>query len=450
MINRKIFNVYFFWRNLMDFEIISNEKGNLCIGGADAIELAGKYDTPLYVIDEAKIRDNYRRLYNAFSSEYRNFKIFYACKANTSLAVMRILEQEGSSIDAVSPGEVYTALLAGFKPERVIYTGNNVTDEELKFAAQSGVIINLDSISSLKRLSKLADPEELKISIRINPKVGAGHHEHCITGGELSKFGVMEEEAADVYTLAQDLGFTPIGIHTHIGSGILDPEPFMLAVETLMDVAGRVKEEAGVKFEFIDFGGGLGIPYTPDEKKLDLENFKKKITDLYKNKLNEYELGKPTMCIEPGRYIVGDASVLLTKVNTIKQSYRKFAGVDTGFNTLLRPALYGSYHHIVAANKPDAENIQNIDIAGNVCESGDLFARDRPMPDLEEGDILAILNAGAYAFSMSSQYNSRPRVMEVLVNNGESEVVRERGTFADVLAKQNVPLRLLKYSHVHK
>ncbi|MEN4006868.1 MAG: diaminopimelate decarboxylase [Methanobacteriaceae archaeon] len=434
----------------MDFEIISNEKGNLCIGGADAIELAGKYDTPLYVIDEAKIRDNYRRLYNAFSSEYRNFKIFYACKANTSLAVMRILEQEGSSIDAVSPGEVYTALLAGFKPERVIYTGNNVTDEELKFAAQSGVIINLDSISSLKRLSKLADPEELKISIRINPKVGAGHHEHCITGGELSKFGVMEEEAADVYTLAQDLGFTPIGIHTHIGSGILDPEPFMLAVETLMDVAGRVKEEAGVKFEFIDFGGGLGIPYTPDEKKLDLENFKKKITDLYKNKLNEYELGKPTMCIEPGRYIVGDASVLLTKVNTIKQSYRKFAGVDTGFNTLLRPALYGSYHHIVAANKPDAENIQNIDIAGNVCESGDLFARDRPMPDLEEGDILAILNAGAYAFSMSSQYNSRPRVMEVLVNNGESEVVRERGTFADVLAKQNVPLRLLKYSHVHK
>jgi len=428
----------------MDFDIETNEKGNLSIGGADAVELAEKYDTPLYVIDEMKIRNNYRRLYEAFSGQYKDFKIFYACKANTNLAVMRILEQIGSGIDAVSPGEIYTALLVGFDPEKVIYTGNNVTDEELKYAVESGVIINLDSISSLKRLSKLTDPEKVKISFRINPKVGAGHHEHCITGGELSKFGVMEEEAADVYTLAQDLGFTPIGIHTHIGSGILDPEPFMLAARTLMDVAGRVKEEAGVKFEFIDFGGGLGIPYTPDEKKLDLENFSKEIVKLYKDKLSEYSLGKPTMCIEPGRYIVGDASVLLTKVNTLKQSYRKFAGVDAGFNTLLRPSMYGSYHHIVAANKPDAENVQNIDIAGNVCESGDLFARDRLMPELEDGDILAILNAGAYAFSMSSQYNSRPRGMEVLVNNGESEVVRERETFADVLAKQNVPLRLLK------
>jgi len=428
----------------MDFDIKTNEKGNLSIGGADAVELSQKYDTPLYVIDEERIRDNYRRVYEAFSSQYNKFKIFYACKANTNLAVMRILEQEGSGIDAVSPGEIYTSLLAGFDPERILYTGNNVTDEELKFAADSGVIINLDSISALKRLSKLTDPEEVKISFRVNPKVGAGHHEHCITGGDLSKFGVMEEEAADVYKLAQDFGFTPIGIHTHIGSGILDPEPFMLAVETLMDVAGRVKEEAGVKFEFIDFGGGLGIPYTPEESKLDIETFSKEITNLYKDKLNEYDLGKPTMCIEPGRYIVGDASILLTKVNTIKQSYRKFAGVDAGFNTLLRPSMYGSYHHIVVANKPNAENTQNIDIAGNVCESGDLFARDRPMPEIEEGDILAIFNAGAYAFSMSSQYNSRPKTMEVLVNNGESEVVRERETFADVLANQNVPVRLLK------
>jgi diaminopimelate decarboxylase len=428
----------------MQFDLKTNEKGNLSIGGADAIELTEKYDTPLYVIDEARIRDNYKRVYEAFSSQYEDFKIFYACKANTNLAVMRILEQIGSGIDAVSPGEIYTALLAGFEPERVLYTGNNVTDEELKYAVESGVIINLDSISALKRLSRLADPENVKLSFRINPKVGAGHHEHCITGGDLSKFGVMEEEAANVYSLAQDLGFTPVGIHTHIGSGILDPEPFMLAVETLMDVAGRVNEEAGVNFEFVDFGGGLGIPYEPHENKLDIENFSKEIVELFKNKLNEYNLGKPTMCIEPGRYIVGDASVLLTKVNTIKQSYRKFAGVDAGFNTLLRPTMYGSYHHIVVANKPEAENTQNIDIAGNICESGDLFARDRPLPEIEEGDVLAILNAGAYAFSMSSQYNSRPKTAEVLVNNGESEVVRERETFADVLAKQNVPVRLLK------
>jgi diaminopimelate decarboxylase len=254
----------------------------------------------------------------------------------------------------------------------------------------------------------------------------------------------MEEEAVEVYKMAIELGFNPVGIHSHIGSGILDPEPFMLAVRTLMDTAGKVHKEAGVEFDFIDFGGGIGIPYTPEESKLDINDFAEKIVDLYKSKLEEYDLGTPTMCIEPGRYLVGDASVLLTKVNTIKQSYRKFAGVDAGFNTLLRPTMYGSYHHIVSASNPLAESTQTIDIAGDVCESGDLFARERPMPEIEEGDILAILNAGAYAFSMASQYNSRPKPAEVLVNNGETDVIRERETFADLFNKQNVPVRLLK------
>ena len=428
----------------MQFDLKTNEKGNLSIGGEDALELAQKYKTPLYVIDENKIRENYRRLYKAFSQYYKDFNMFYACKANTNLVVMRILEEEGSGIDAVSPGEIYTSLLAGFDPSRILYTGNNVTDEELEFALASGVRLNVDSISQLKRLSKIPGSEGLEISFRVNPMVGAGHHDHCITGGPLSKFGIMEEEAVDVYKMAQDMGFKPVGIHSHIGSGILDPEPFMLAVRTLMDIAGRVHEGAGVEFDFIDFGGGIGIPYTPEESKLNINIFAEKITDLFKDKLKEYSLGKPTMCIEPGRYIVGDASILLTQVNSIKQSYRKFAGVDAGFNTLLRPTMYDSYHHIVVADKPDAEATQKIDIAGDVCESGDLFARDRPMPEIEEGDVLAILNAGAYSFSMSSQYNSRPRPAEVLVKDGESEVVRERETFADLFNKQNVPVRLLK------
>ena len=418
----------------MDFDLKTNEKGNLTIGGADTLELADQYETPLYVIDENRIRNNYKRLYEAFSSQYNDFKMFYACKANTNLAVMRILEQEGSGIDAVSPGEIYTSLLTGFDPSRILYTGNNVTDEELNFAVTSGVRINLDSISQLKRLSKIPEADGMEISFRVNPMVGAGHHDHCITGGPLSKFGIMEEEAVEVYKMAKDLGFKPIGIHTHIGSGILDPEPFMLAVRTLMDIAGRVHEGAEIEFDFIDFGGGIGIPYTPEESKLDIKEFAEKITNLYKDKLEEYGLGKPTMCIEPGRYIVGDAAVLLTKVNTIKKSYRNFAGVDAGFNTLLRPTMYGSYHHIVRADNPLAEPIKKMDIAGNVCESGDLFARDRPMPEIHEGDVLAILNAGAYAFSMSSQYNSRPKAAEVLVSNGDTNVIRERETFADVLS----------------
>lgn len=428
----------------MDFDLKTNEKGNLKIGETDAVDLAERFGTPLYVIDENRIRDNYKRLYNAFVNYYPNFKMFYACKANTNVAVMKILESEGSGIDAVSPGEIYTSLLAGFEPERILYTGNNVTDDELKFAVKSGVRINLDSISQLKRLSKIPETKGMEISFRVNPMVGAGHHDHCITGGPLSKFGIKEEEAVEVYKQGIELGFKPVGIHSHIGSGILDPEPFMLAVRTLMDTAGKVHKEAGVEFDFIDFGGGIGIPYTPEESKLDINDFAEKIMDLYKTKLEEYDLGTPTMYIEPGRYLVGDSSVLLTKVNTIKQSYRKFAGVDAGFNTLLRPTMYGSYHHIVSASNPLAKPTQTIDIAGDVCESGDLFARERPMPEIEEGEILAILNAGAYAFSMASQYNSRPKPAEVLVNNEETDVIRERETFADLFNKQNVPVRLLK------
>ena len=428
----------------MNLHFKTNEKGNLDIGGADALELAQEYGTPLYVTDEMRVRDNYQRVHQAFSKEYADFKIFYAAKANTSLAMMKILEQEGSCIDAVSPGEIYTALLAGFEPERILYTGNNVTTEELKFALDAGVRLNLDSVSMLERLAEVPGAEGTKISFRVNPMVGAGHHDHCITGGELSKFGIMEHEAVEVYQKAQDLGFKPVGIHTHIGSGILDPEPFKLAVQVLMDVSGRVHNEAGVTFEFIDFGGGLGIPYTPEEGVLDIDKFAGEIVGLYKDKLAEYDMNNPTMCIEPGRYIVGDASYLLTTVNTVKQSYRKFVGVNAGFNTLLRPTMYGSYHHILVADKPEAEPVENIDVAGNVCESGDLFARDRPLPEINEGDILAIMNAGAYAFSMASQYNSRPLPAEVMVCEGEVDIIRERETFADLFSKQNIPMRLLK------
>nr|WP_319373695.1 diaminopimelate decarboxylase [uncultured Methanobacterium sp.] len=428
----------------MNLYFKTNEKGNLDIGGADALEIAQEYGTPLYVTDEMRVRDNYQRVYQAFSNEYSDFKIFYAAKANTSLAMMKILESEGSCIDAVSPGEIYTALLAGFEPDRILYTGNNVTTEELQFALDAGVRMNLDSISMLERLAELPGAKGTKISFRVNPMVGAGHHDHCITGGELSKFGIMEHEAVEVYQKAQELGFQPVGIHTHIGSGILDPEPFKLAVQVLMDVAGRVHKEAGVTFEFIDFGGGLGIPYTPEEGLLGIEKFAGEIVGLYRDKLQEHGMKNPTMCIEPGRYIVGDASYLLTQVNTVKQSYRKFVGVNAGFNTLLRPTMYGSYHHILVADKPEAEPSENIDVAGNVCESGDLFARDRPLPEIKEGDILAIMNAGAYAFSMASQYNSRPLPAEVMVCDGDVDIIRERETFADLFSKQNIPMRLLK------
>ena len=238
---------------------------------------------------------------------------------------------------------------------------------------------------------------------------------------------------------AKDLGFNPVGMHSHIGSGILDPEPFKLAIESTMDIAGKVHQDTGIDFEFIDFGGGIGIPYTPEEDIVDLDKFANVNIDLFKEKLDQYNMNSPSMFLEPGRYLVGDASVLLVTVNSVKQSYRKFIGVDAGFNTLLRPAMYDSYHHIVDASKMNDENTQKVDIAGNVCESGDLFARDRPMPDVEEGDILAILNAGAYGFTMSSNYNSRPLSSEVLVTDGECNIVREKQSFEDLFNKQVIP-----------
>ncbi len=420
------------------------EDNHLIIGEVDANDLAEKYKTPLYVIDEEIVRENYNKLYTAFSSKYPDLHMCYAAKANTSLAVMKILESEGSFIDAVSTGEIYTALLAGFTPDRIVFTGNNITTEELEYAHKTNVTLNLDSVSALERLNTIEGTKNKEISIRVNPMVEAGHHEHCITGGPKSKFGIKEEEAVEVYQKAIDLGFKPIGMHSHIGSEILESEPFMLAVETMMDIAGKVHKEVGVDFKFLDFGGGFGIPYEPDEEELDLEVFTSDIIKLFKSKLEEYDMKEPSMYIEPGRFLVGNAEVLLTRVNTIKQSYRKFAGVDCGFNTLLRPTMYGSYHHIVVANNMNAKATEKIDVAGNVCESGDLFARDRLLPELKEGDLLAILNAGAYAYTMASQYNSRPRPAEVMVNKKQVDVIRRRETYSDLFNGQNVPVRLLK------
>ncbi|WP_295722130.1 diaminopimelate decarboxylase [uncultured Methanobrevibacter sp.] len=426
----------------MDLNIKTNKNDHLDIGGADALDLVEEFGSPIYAIDEARIRENYNKFYNSFSKYYSDFKVFYACKANTNLAVMKILESEGCCVDTVSPGEVYISRKLGFSPERILFTGNNITDEELKMVHDMGVILNIDSISALKRLSEVVDPKGLKISFRVNPMVGAGHHEHTITGGVMSKFGIMDNEASEVYSMAKDLGFNPIGMHSHIGSGILDPEPFKLAIGSTMDIAGKVHEDVGIDFEFVDFGGGVGVPYTPEEKALDLDHFANENITYFKEKLSEYNMGTPTMYLEPGRYLVADAVTLLVKVNSVKQSYRKFIGVDAGFNTLLRPSMYDSYHHIVDASKMRAPISQEVDVAGNICESGDLFARDRPLPDVEEGDVLGILNAGAYGFTMASNYNSRPLPAEILVNNGEATVVRKAQTFDDLLQGQIIPEHL--------
>lgn len=417
--------------------ILENRNGELYIDDVSAMELAEKFDTPLYVISETRIRENYRGIYSAFIRNYQKIRIYYSAKANTNLSVLRILESEGAYIDAVSPGEVFLASKAGFHLEKILFTGTSVRDDELEYLLNSNVTINVDSLSQLNRLLKMTTPDLL--SVRINPEVGAGHHEHVITAGKDSKFGVWENEAVNAYKKARKAGVKRFGMHMHIGSGILAVEPLILATEKLLNIAKRVHDQASVDFEFINIGGGLGVPYKPEEKELDLNHLSDGLLSLFRKEIEEYELGEPIFCLEPGRYIVCDAGILLTAVNTIKVTpFKKFVGIDAGFNTLIRPVMYGSYHHILVANKLNLSSVDTCDVVGPICESGDILARGRKLPEVHEGDLLAILNAGAYGYSMSSQYNSRPRAAEVLVKEGNYELIRERETIDGLIAGQKV------------
>jgi diaminopimelate decarboxylase len=418
-------------------EPLENRNGELYVDGVSARELAETFDTPLYVTSEKRIRENYNRLRNALISNYPKVKVYYAAKANSNLSVLKILETEGSHLDAVSPGEVSIALKAGFSPERILFTGTSVRNNELKFLVGSDVTVNVDSLSQLDRLLSMAVPS--LVSVRVNPETGAGHHAHVITAGKESKFGLWEEDALKAYAKAKKAGVERFGIHMHVGSGVLDAKPFVLALEKLLSIAKRVHEQVGVEFEFIDMGGGLGVPYRPEDKELDPTLFAGTVLALFKRRIDEYGLGKPFFCVEPGRYLVCDAGVLLTAVNTVKTTpFKKFVGVDAGFNTLVRPTMYGSYHHVLVANKLGSPEEETYDVVGPICESGDALARDRRLPKIEEGDLLAVLNAGAYGFAMSSQYNARPRAAEVLVINGRYMLVRKRETLEDLLFGQRV------------
>ena len=414
---------------------LSNKNGHLSFDGFDVEELAEEFDTPLYLISESRIRNNFKRLNDALAHNYQKVRIYYAAKANSNLSVLNTLKSEGAFLDAVSPGEVFLALKTGFSPEKILFTGTSVRDDELRFIAESDITVNIDSFSELKRLLSHVVPKV--VSIRINPEIGSGHHDHCITAGRETKFGLWEKETLKTYMTAKEAGVEKFGIHMHIGSGILDVEPIMLAFDNLLRLAKKIRDQIGITFEFINMGGGLGVPYKPEDDKLDLSKFSKRILSLFKRKVSEYDLGTPFFCLEPGRYLISDASILLTSVNTLKITpFKKFIGVDAGFNTLVRPSMYGSYHHLLVVNKLNALQNETYDVVGPICESGDILAKNRKLPQIEEGDLLAILNAGAYGFSMSSQYNSRPRAAEVLIKDKKCLLVRERETFDSLLLNQ--------------
>ena len=413
---------------------------HLFIGGVDAVDLVGEHGSPIFVTNEERIRENYRRYQRAFPDA----DVYYAVKANGNLTILRILAKEGAGADVFSGGELYMALLAGIPRDRILFNGNSKTERELRYALQTGVRLSVDSLDELKTLASLAreSGKVAEIAIRVNPAISPETHPKIATGLSTSKFGIPYTQVIEAYDMAERLeGVKPIGIHCHIGSQITDLTPFVETVKRMMEMVEQI-DRLGVKLEFLDLGSGLGIPYRKDEPVPTPEDLADAILPVFKECSDAIGL-HPRLILEPGRYITGDTTVLLTKVNLVKEANKRFVGVDAGFNLLIRPAMYDAYHYVLVANKVDLPPSGLYTIAGPICESGDILAHDRELPAVERGDVIAVLDVGAYGFSMSSQYNGRPRAAEILVSKGRAYVIREHETVNDLLAKQRVPPHLL-------
>ncbi|MBY9006145.1 MAG: diaminopimelate decarboxylase [Candidatus Lokiarchaeota archaeon] len=434
------------YKKWLEYKNLKYLDNRLYFGEVDVIELVGKYSTPLYILNEQRIRKQYRDLKRIIDSEYKKNDIHFSVKANSHLATLRILKSEGAGVDCTSVGEIYTSLQAGFPQDKIIYTGNMFTNNDFKYAVGKGIHVNLDSISQLKRLVKIHDElnkDKDMISFRINPEFGAGHHSHTITAGKNIKFGILDNQVIEAYTKAKEVGFKHFGTHMHIGSGVLDPEEYKKPFEKYLDILNNLADKLNISFEFIDFGGSIGIPYKPNQESFDLEGYKENLIRPFVELVEKGNIGNPTFKFEPGRYIVAESSIIITQINTIKDNgFKKFVGVNAGFNTLIRPAMYNSYHHIIPCQILDSNIKETYDITGPICESGDVLGKARNLPILQEEDYLAILDTGAYGFTMANVYNSRPRPPEVLINGKDSYLIREEETYEDLLKKQKLPIHL--------
>ncbi|MDO4539501.1 MAG: diaminopimelate decarboxylase [Syntrophomonadaceae bacterium] len=393
----------------------------------EAHELLREFGSPLYVYDEATLRQRCREMKKLVS--YPQFRVNYSAKANTNPQLLKIVREEGLDVDAMSPGEMYLEELAGFPPERIMFIGNNVAQGEFEYAVRRGIYISVDSLSQLKTLGAVNRGGE--VCLRVNPEVGAGHHEKVVTGGKKAKFGIAIEDIPQACTIADSFGMTVTGLNQHIGSLFLDGGDYLAAMELLLTLAEEMPA-----IHTLDFGGGFGIPYRHGvEPRLDL----KAMGAAMDERLNAWSAQNRaiTVRIEPGRYIAAECSNLLGTVTAIKNNYgNTFVGCDIGFNTLIRPAMYDSYHEIdIAPHTPRAyaEYDGPAWLVGPICESGDILAHDRPLPRCEEGDAVIIHDAGAYGYSMASPYNSRPLPAEVLIQaDGSVRLIRRRQSLEEL------------------
>ncbi len=415
--------------------------GRLRIGDHDTVDLAERFGTPLYVTDEDRIRENFRRLSGALTAHYPKVRILYAAKANGNLAVFKTLASMGAGADVFSAGEVALALGAGMLPSSLLFNGSSKTPADLALAVEKGIRVSVDSPDELRQLDAAAGEagRTVDIAFRVNPAIEVPTHPKIATGLATSKFGIPAGAILDAYREALALEHTnPVGLHCHIGSQILAVEPFAREVEVLIDVA-RDLIDIGVEPSFIDIGGGLGIPYQRETDRAPTpEEYAGAIMPVFLRGIKDLGI-EPELWVEPGRWLVADSTLLLTRVNSVKTAHKTFANVDAGFNLLVRPTMYDSYHEVVAANKADAPAVREYSVTGPICETGDILAKDRMLPELAAGDLIAVLDAGAYGFAMSSQYNSRPRCAEVLLAGEKAALMRRAETIDDLTAAMVTP-----------
>lgn len=394
-------------------------------GGVDPLELAEQYGCPLYVYDSAIMERQYKRIRDAF--KVKRLKINYACKALTNINVLKFFNQLGAGLDTVSVQEVEIGLRAGFRPQDIIYTPNCVSIEEIEEATALGVRINIDNLSILEQFDQIHP--EVPVCIRINPHIMAGGNSKISVGHIDSKFGISFHQMPLVHRIVESTGLKVEGLHMHTGSGILDADVFLRGAEILLNVAKDFKD-----LDYIDFGSGFKVPFKEGDIETDIEELGSKISVRFNAFCKEY--GKD-LCLmfEPGKFLVSEAGYFLAKVNVIKQTTSTvFAGIDSGLNHLIRPMFYDAYHEITNISKPKGKK-RFYTVVGYICET-DTFGINRRISEIQEGDVLCLHNAGAYCFSMASNYNSRFRPAEVMVHNGKAFLVRERETMDDLLRNQ--------------
>ena len=394
----------------------------------DLLALAEEFGNPLYVYDAATIEQQYNRLTNAFSKVER-LRINYAMKALSNISILNLLKKMGSGLDTVSIQEVQLGLHVGFTPDKIIFTPNGVSFEEIEEVAALGVQINIDNLSVLEHFG--SKHPQIPVCIRINPHVMAGGNQNISVGHIDSKFGISIYQIPHILRIVENTGMHINGIHMHTGSDILDIEVFLYAAEILFDAAKQFKE-----LDFLDFGSGFKVPYKKGDIETNIEELGKKLTKRFLSFEKEY--GRPlTLAFEPGKFLVSEAGFFLAKVNVVKQTTSTvFAGIDSGFNHLIRPMFYGSQHTIENISNPKGKE-RFYTVVGYICET-DTFANNRRIPEITEGDILCFKNAGAYCFSMASNYNSRFKPAEVLWKDGKGHLIRARENFEDLLKNQIV------------